>query len=44
MADQGRSDFCVVFTINFAHLNYKIDVNKFAISAHMALKLGIDRL
>ena len=40
MADQGRSDFSVAFTINLCALEFKIEVNKIAISAHMALKLG----
>ena len=38
--DQGKSDFGVAFTMNLCTLELNKDVNKFAISAHMALKLG----
>ena len=37
MVDQGRSDFCVVLSLRTC---IKIDVNKFAISAHMVSKLS----
>ena len=44
MADQGRSDFYVVFTMNLCALGLKTIVNKFAISNHMALILGVHAL
>ena len=42
MADQERSDFCVVFTMSLCTL--KINVNNFAISTRTALKLSIQAL
>ena len=39
MADQGRSDFYVVFTMNPCVLGIKTIVNKLAISNHTALIL-----
>ena len=45
MADQGRSNFCVVFTMNLCLLELnETNVNKFAISNHMALKLDVQAL
>ena len=44
MANQGRSDFCVVFTISLCALDPKTNVNKFAISSHTALKFGTQSL
>ena len=42
MVDQGRSDFYVVLTRS--HTRIKTNVNKFAISSHTVLKLGIQNL
>ena len=41
MADQGRSDLCVVFTMSLCALesNQKLISSLFAISSHTALKL-----
>ena len=37
MADQGRSDFCVVFTMNLCTVRLmQTHVDKFAVSNHMA--------
>ena len=44
MADQERPDFCLVFTMSLACTWIKTNVNKFAISTHTALKLGIQAL
>ena len=44
MADQGRSDFCVVFTMSLCTLESKRTLIKFAISSHTALKLGTQSL
>ena len=44
MADQGRSDFYVVFTMSLCALGLKTIVNKFAISNHTALILGVHAL
>ena len=44
MADQERSDFCVVFTMSFCTIESKQTLIKFAISTHTALKLGIQAL
>ena len=44
MADQGRSDFYVAFTMSLCALELKTDVHKFAISRYKALKLGIQIL
>ena len=41
MADQGRSDFSVVFTMSLCALGLKTIVNKFAVSNHTALILGV---
>ena len=38
--DQGRCDFCVGFYHESLHTSIKKDLNKFAISSHMPLKLG----
>ena len=43
LADQGKSDFYVVFTMSLCALGLKI-VNKFANSNHAALILGVDAL
>ena len=42
MADQRRSDFCVVFTMNLCALELKKDLNGSAISHHMALTLDVN--
>ena len=42
MSDQGRSDFCVVFTRSLCAL--ETNLNKFTISNHTALKLDIQAL
>ena len=44
MTDKGRSDFYVVFTMSLCTLGLKTIVNKFAISNHMALILGVHAL
>ena len=44
MADQGRSDFYVVFTMNLCTLGLITIVNKFAISNHTALILRVHAL
>ena len=44
MADQGRSDFYVVFTMSLCTLGLKTVVNKFATSNHTALFLGVHAL
>ena len=44
MGDQERSDFYVVFTMNLCALGLKTIVNKFAISSHTALILGVHAL
>ena len=44
MADQGRSDFSAVFTMSLRALGLKTIVNKFAISNHTALILGVHAL
>ena len=44
MEDQGRSDFYVVFTTSHCALGLKTIVNKFAISNHTALILGVHAL
>ena len=44
MADQGRSDFYVVFTMSLCALGLKTTVNKFAISNHAASILGAHAL
>ena len=41
MADQGRSDFYVVFTMSLCALGLKTIIKKFAISNHTALILGV---
>ena len=41
MADQGRSDFYVVFTMSSLGTWIKTIVNKFAISNHTALISGV---
>ena len=41
MADQGRSDLYVVFTMSDCALGFKQFVNKFAVSNHTALILGV---
>ena len=43
MADQGRYDFCVVFTIRLCAFELK-NVNKLVISNYTALKLGVQAL
>ena len=40
MANQGRSDVCVVYTMSLCALEIKQAVIKSAISSHTALKLG----
>ena len=44
MADQGRSDFCVVFTTSLCARGSKKNVNKSAISNRTSLKVGIHAL
>ena len=44
MADQGRSDFCVVFTMSLSALESKQALIKFTISSHTVLKLGTQSL
>ena len=44
MADQGRSDFCVVFAMSICALELKKNINKCAISTHTALNLRIHAL
>ena len=44
MADQDRYDFFVAFTMSLCALESKQTLNKFAISTHIALKLGIQAL
>ena len=44
MAEQGRSDFCVVFTTGLCVIELKTNVNKFGISNHTALKFAIQVL
>ena len=48
MADQGRSDFYLVFTKSLCKLRLKhrikTPVNKFAISSHTALIMGVHAL
>ena len=44
MADQGRSDFYVVFTVSLCAHEIKTIVNKFGISNHTALILGVHAL
>ena len=44
MADQGRSDFYVVFTISLCALGLKQIANKFAISNHTASIQGVNAL
>ena len=44
MADQGKSDVCVVFTMNLCALELKTIVHKFTISNHTALVSGVDAL
>ena len=41
MADQGRSDFYVVFTMSLCTLGLQTIVDKFAISNHTALISGV---
>ena len=41
MADQGRSDFYAVFSTSLIRTWIKTNVNKFAISSHTALTLGV---
>ena len=42
MTDQGRLDFYVVSTRSLCPIKIKININKFAISSHTALKLAIE--
>ena len=42
MADQGRSDIYVVFTMSLCALGLKTVVNKFVISNHTVLVLGVN--
>ena len=44
MADQGKSDFYVVFTMSLLRTWIKTIVNKSAISNHTALILGVHAL
>ena len=44
MADQGKSDFYVVFIMSLCALGLKQLFNKFAISNHTALILGVHAL
>ena len=44
MAEQGRSDFYVVFTMSLLRTLIKTIVNKFAISNNTALILGVHAL
>ena len=44
MADKGRSEFYVVFTMSLCALGSKHLFNKFAISNHTALILGVHAL
>ena len=44
MADQGTSDFYVVFTMSLCALGLKQFVNKFAISNRTALISGVHAL
>ena len=44
MVDQGKSDFYVVFTMSPCALGLKTIANKFAISNHTALILGVHAL
>ena len=44
MADQGRSDFYVVFTMSLCALGLKTIIKKFAVSNHRALILGVHAL
>ena len=42
--DQGRYDFCVVFTMSLCAIKSQQNVNKLTISNHVALKLAIEAL
>ena len=44
MADQGKYDFCAVFTMSLCELELKQTFYKFAISNHTALKLDVQAL
>ena len=44
MVDQGRSDFCIVFTMSLCALELKQTFRKFAISNHTAFTLGFQTL